>query len=559
MHRAPLSVGFCLAILLPLALPAAAGEASAYAGGPLPFWEIGLSEFDPSMPTPVALPMPTGRESYHWAWRFTFRARPNLDRLRRVYREILPTLSPRQQELLENDLASLEATLDQPLTAPLAVRLVTDKGTIVADTSNEAIRNLVERRVGTRLETVREIAARPLQPDETVRGVAIFPEVPRDAQVLEIQVTGLGRRLTPAYEPGALRGGDEKRAPTLQRVLRFRYNRMGQHPEPRLTQLRFLGKSADWLWVWTAQVYPGAPRRVELTREIDDETALERTYYYMPYRIWNNTYEEQPLTVNRAGLRVPVTWRGETIEVRMLDEGVDDYWKTLVRRESRRRIASGREADFVLDYEIPRTDSPTEAAGSEIERRILTLSETDDRVVAGSIAPGRFAAGMMILRSGPSELETTIEALIDRLRMEAIAPSSRAPSALLSGYLTLRPDVPAGTPSWKRPPEPDAEIVTQYLTDLAQEELDVRGIPVTGAHTRRWGELAPVGVLLETLAEEELGARIEEGVLDVSFSVVRNGLSESSTFPVHVRRVLPEAWMPSPPPGTDEISASLAE
>jgi hypothetical protein len=309
-----------------------------------------------------------------------------------------------------------------------------------------------------------------------------------------------------------------------------------------------VSRSAGWAWIWTAQIYPGAPRRVEIAREVDGETTLRRTYYYAPYRIWNNTYDPQPIAVETAGLRVPVRWRGETIPVRMLDEGVDNYWKTLVRREARSRIETGREAEFVRQYELPRTDTPDAVPEATVERRILDLPARDGRHVETTIAPGQIANGLLIVRSGPTALAETVTALVADLRMAAVAGTAREePSGLMRAYADLRPDVPEETPGWKRPPEPSVETVTERLLVLAEEDLAARRLTVTAEDARRWGTLAPLGVLLRSLAEEELHARLEQGVVDMTFTVRRDDITETSAFPAHIRRELPEPWVPARP------------
>lgn len=630
----------------------------------LPFWGIGLSNFHAEKPRPIAVPRAAHFIEYHWYWTFKFRVETNLDMLSQELDARLKDDKNRIEDTDEiNTLQHYKDMIDQTLAGINRMRLYaavhTDTGEILSDLSNRPIRNLVERKVGRKLYTLREISAleldkvpRTKDPElgygKWVYGVAIFPNLPRVTRQFEVRLLGMGKRFVPTYEPGQLFypvetiETDDMLNPSLRRGIRYTYRRIGQSGAPQLDPIRPEGEKMDWVWMWAPQVFPGKPRPLTIERPTKDpETgqSLKREYRYVPYRIWNNTNDPQPLVVKKSGLVYDIRWQGQPIRARMYDLGLpQDFWKTQVERGIRARVQSGAELEFVQGNEIldvaqgmeyikslyakqqstapARAGQPVpyvppylsdpglfrgeeakatmteqrgqledalennpkrqaalqaiqEEAAADAKRKadILPLLEHrigKERMVQKPIPPGKYGKGLMILRWGVTDIQGTVDRIVSDLKAAAITGVQPAgENSLLQRYLTLRAEhaksMREGTDfadvPWAEPPEPSDEAVVKMLLTLAEEEVAAKGLEIDPETRRFYGELAPIGVVLNALCAEK-EAKMAEGVpgdpahpgglIDTFFTVEWDGVLDQASFVSSYLRTLPEEREPTP-------------
>lgn len=343
-------------------------ELAAMAEVPLRFWGIGISEFHAERPSTISISDTGGHLNYYWYWPFKFRVRTNLEELDTYIEERMPSLVDDQARInFQNYQRMIRETLQEAKHLPVYIVTHTEQGQILPDTSNRVIRNAIERKVGRRLQTVKEIAEMDLHTVEATRdpdhgmgkwvyGVAIFDAMDPKTRMFDILVYGMGRRIVPHYEPGHVLfpvdqlHRDNALNPSLRRCFRYKYHRIGQSGFPQLNTIQSLGRAEEWVWLWPPQIYVGKARTIQVQRR--SGLGLERPYLYVPYRIWNNTNDVQNLDVVRAGLVQDVTWRGEPVRLTMYDIGeADSLWKTQAMRIIREEVESGAAGRFALEHE----------------------------------------------------------------------------------------------------------------------------------------------------------------------------------------------------------------
>ncbi len=373
MIRKPL----LLAVLVLLCASAARAGDIPSAGESKPtklgFWSIGISEFYAEEPQPINVPYAGDMVRYYWYWSFKFRVETNLEKLKKYIEERLPKIDDDTERLaLEFYVKRIEKTLADANYADMYANIYTDTGQILADTSNRMVRNLIENEEHMRLHTISEIKTLDLHkiketkdPDhgygKWVYGVAIFRDLDPECREFEIRLVNNGERVVPNYEPGefiypvASLNKDEALEPSLRRALRFFYHRVGHSGEAYLDPIQDRGRRADWVWLWAPQVLLGKYRILEIDRPTD--LGLKRRYRYVPYRVWNNTNQDQFLDVRKAGLVFDIDWHGQNVDLTMYDMGeADDFWKTMVVRRIKQRVADGKETEFVRANETYRTE-----------------------------------------------------------------------------------------------------------------------------------------------------------------------------------------------------------
>ena len=542
---------------------------------PVSFWEIGISRFHAQIPRPIALPKRTGEPAVYWYWPFQFDVITNLDDAKAFIEDMMPKLQSEQdKEYYREHLKRIERTLNQPRRIRLFIVCHTDTGQILTDMANSEMRNLVERKIiKGNLQTCLEISQRELQPGETVRGVAIFPNIEPAVKYFEIRVYGLGKRIVPSYEPGELLCHDNIFDATMRRALRFSYHRYGNTSE-HLDAVEERERKADWIWLWPTQIFAGRFRSIViddrdtgLRDEAGSPIVLRREYRYVPYKVWNNTSMPQSLDILKAGIYVDVVWRGERLRLRMPDIGEpDDFWKTQVDRHIRASVAEGKEKELVMKHEIMEKvleefqkaiDNPAlperhqESAKKSVEAILADaaakadiLSPRGPRHFHGILQPAEQVKGLIIVRWTVDDLPGIVARLADSLRSRAIAGAKEEEnSEMLKAYIAIRPQPPADYPPKLRLPEPDRAAVEDLLIRLAEEDLKAQ-FPEQAEppddSKRLYGKLAPIGHLLNLLATAAAQKRADESsVVDVYFEARWDGVFDRASFPCNFKRVLP--------------------
>lgn len=596
-------------------------ELAAMAEIPLRFWGIGISEFYAERPSAISIPDTGGHLNYYWYWPFKFRVHTNLEELDGYIDEKMPELVDDQmRQNLQRYQRMIRETLREARHLPLYVVTHTEQGQILPDTSNRVIRNAIERRVGRELQTVKEIAEMNLREvpvthdmehgmGKWVHGVAIFDALESKTRFFDILVYGMGRRIVPHYEPGHILfpveqlHKDEALNPNLRRCFRFKYHRIGQSGFPQLNTIKFLGRREEWAWHWPPQIYVGRARTIEVERR--SGLGLSRRYFYVPYRIWNNTNDVQKIEVERAGLVQDVMWRGEPVRLTMYDIGeADSLWKTQAMRIIRQEVESGAALRFALEQETfavkldrerlietyrnwsPSPDGPfpyetqtieyipTDVREvnnpQELEARLRNsalmrermealearrqgdakakadlLPTEEDRRFKGNIPPGKFVRGIIITREGIENLDEVIDAIITRLQTQALTGVSPENRPLLEAYLGIRRENPNPERLWEQPPEPSRDEICQLLIRLANEDLRAAGVNVTEEDAHRYGENAPIGAYLNHLAMEQMRARAAENLIDTFFEVRWDGVIDRASFVTNFKRLLPAEREPT--------------
>ena len=589
-----------LAVLICTACLTEAGESvitvppSSDRAMPLPFWEIGLSNFKTEKPRLVVLPSKSGREIKYWSWRFRFRPITNLAAVKKYLQKMSETASDidiqgqgtsprafyqRHLERLESTEASLrDKTFRLPvnfsgepggeplqLGANVFIVIHADNGQIVPDTANPAVRNYIENKDKTRLYTTADIRASGLfdleinPASKMVEAVAIFPRLDPNVRTFEIRVYGMGYRFNPRYQPGELLFfGDDRNPKTdnlaniknasLRRAYRFSYRRTGVTGEDHIDNISLEQKRADWVWVWPSRIYMGKFRKLI----VDRVSGLKREYRYLPYRVWNNTTSPQDLRITQAGMNFYLNWRGHPIRLRMYDIGdADDFWKTQVERTVKASVTSGESRIFAEANEHAGFQKGTDEETADLDAKGKIIP-TGTRHVRKILDPMEIAKGLIIIRWGPEEVTSVVNKIATDLYSQALVGKSRKDDGLYAKYQELRPAVPENTPAWKRLPEPDKGRVIKMLVDLAREDLQARNIEVSDDQKRRYHKLAPIGALLTALASERAQKRAaENSTVDVFFEVEWDRVVDRCAFPVAFNRPVPKKRLVPKPPSAE--------
>lgn len=602
----------------------AAGEEATENGGaagadsnPLPFWGIDLADFHAGTPRPISIPGTGGALDYYWYWPFKFRFNTNLQEMRKHYDRMSAKLTSSgaddEVEMLRRNIERIDQTIKTIDHTKLYVTVYTDSGELLADNGNLVVRNLVERELGKKVYTAKEISGLDLNTIEDtfdpeygkgkwISGVAIFNNIPANARQFEIRVSGLGKRLMPLFLPGRLLYPESTLEmanafrPTMRRDMRYFYRRIGQSPEARLTPVEYEGRKAEWIWIWPMEVFVGRYREVEVERT----SGLKRKYVYAPYCLWNNTHLPQKIEVKRAGFSEEVIWGGEKIRVTIADNGdTDSRWKIQVMDKIKARMDGGEEKSFAEKYETypvlfsatyikkyvdlkeyyekdypgknydPKDPEVRRNIDSVIEKHREELSEKlkasdlehkskilpeglENRLYKGVIESGKTARGVFIVRWGIENLDELLNILIARLQSESIAGVPADAKPLLLAYNKILKPNPNPEAAWARPSEPDRDKIVQMLVELAQKEIKEKNIEVGEEDAQRYGALAPLGVLLNQYAWDRLSERAEKTqTTDVFFEVVTTAAPESAHIASRFQRFLPVDRDPLPEPPDD--------
>lgn len=600
-----------LFVLLSMRVGAVAGEKSA-----LPFWGINLSSFHASTPRAISIPGAHGQLDYYWYWTFKFKYNTNLHELRKHYTRMLEKLeqsgADEEIQVVKDNIRRIDATLKKVTSTKLHVSLRTDTGEKIADGGNLVVRNLVERKLGRKLYTAREISHLDLNkvkesydPDygkgRWVEGIAVFSGVPSTAREFQLDISGLGKRILPQFLPGNLLYPakslemENSMRPTMARVVKYFYRKIGQGAEIGLTPVKFEGRKIEWVWIWSMQIGVGRFREITIKRA----SGLTRKYVYAPYYIWNNTHKDQEISVLKAGFSEQVKWGGERFGVNILDDGgIDARWKLQVVDEVKKRIASGAEKKFAQKHEaypvvytsvdmpkyykdklgieyIP-SDPQVQKDKAALKRtlkssdRIMKMRrelqgrknkdverkskfmpvEGQGRLFTGIIQSGKIVRGLMVVRWGVDDINSIVAEIISSLKAKSLTGYPAKRGTLLAKYNKLRSKSKTPKMAWTRPQEPDDEAVVMMLVETAQKDIKKMKLKVEPDDIRRYGKLAPVAVLLNRLAWDELAARADKKqITDAFFEVAVNGVTESSTILSRFQSFMPKERerIPTPP------------
>lgn len=500
----------------------------------LPFWEIGLADFTAEKPRAVAMPDLSGRVGHYWYWTFKFKAVSTLEKLNAFLKEVTPTLEGEQKAFYESYQGLLDQALAQPLKVNPYVVLHADTGEIITDTGNPLVLKAVAAKLGHNIQSVKDLAGQELKPGETYEAAAVFPRLNPLARDFEIRVYGLGSRVAPRYQPGRLLYEQNRFRPSLRRALRFQYRRVGGSAEDYLDPVLSGDQQSDWVWIWPAQIFVGRARELNVERQVDEAT-LGRNYWGVPFKIFNDTSEAQSLVMRSAGLHFDLEWQGEKLALDLADDGGElDYWggQALAQLKAQSGDAG---AEFVRQHEAAPEGGDAARRDADIAAKALLLAEDQKgRFPASPVAAGKLARGVMLLRRDALDLKPVLARLINDLRSRALARKAEGEAAggeLFKAYQELRAGNPQVEPA-------EAEVVKLILT-RAEEDLKARQAELSEKDRLNYGELAPLGRLLELLCAERLAARAEKGFVDAVFDVKWDGVIDRCAFPCHFQRFLP--------------------
>lgn len=628
----------------------------------LSFWSIAASDFYADKPRPLSIPGVGGRMEYYWYWTFKFRYRTNLELLNKYLAEMQKRLekndAKNDADMLKADIARLqtaikkinqEATNDddedeknaklekQRWNLSMYVTLRTDTDQILPDISNEVVRNLVERQESRRFYTTKEIqrlkkkdVKETFDPDygkgRWVNGIAIFSGMKPQSRMLELRVTGMGQRVMPTFVPGQLIYSKQMLSmgtalqPTLRRALRFFYHKVGQSGEAHLDTVDFVSRSAEWLWVWPLQIYPGCFREVTIERdpEIEGVEPIKRRYIYLPYFIWNNTAVNQDFAVRQAGIVEDVKWGGEKIRVVIYDDGgADARWKNQVLHEIRKRQEDGKEKEFVEENELYpvryddtdiqkyyeenfKADSSKNLAAlpykeadngeavdsglqeelrekqqklsnemkkelqakkdADADRKAKFAVKDDNRLFVGTIPQGQLESGVAIMQWGVTDIDALIDKLIASLQMRALLnqPADEG-DVLYKEYQKIRQKPLDANRPWTAKAEPSRLTIVEMLARIAEKDLQEKDIKVSEDDVRRYGPAAPLGALFNQLAWERIQERAKLGVTDLYFNVKTQGANDTAYITAQFQRYLPEPAASLPPVPDDFAKVGTRE
>lgn len=582
----------------------------------LPFWGINISDFHASAPQAVSIPGSKGNLDYYWCWTFKFKYNTNLHELKKHYTEMIERLKQNgaddEAEVIENNIKRIDTSIENIKGTKLHISLLADDGEKINDTGDLIARNILERKLGKKLYTTREISRLDLNSVEEsydrdygkgkwVEGVAVFSSVPDSTRLFEIKVSGLGKRQLPLFLPGSLLYPastleyENAFRPTMQRVLTYQYRKIGQAAALGLTPVQFEGRNVVWEWLWPLQVITGRFREAEVSRL----SGLKRKYVYIPYYIWNNTHKDQTMKVLKAGIVEEVVWGGEKMSVVMLDNGgTDARWTKQVYDIISERVSDGTEKQFAAknenypvkysavnmqDYytknlrieyipQDPQVQADKNALQStlkssdrivkmqkaldelkakDIERKSEFLPKSSDtRLFDGTIGSGKIVTGVLIIRWGVEDAAKLVGELISALQAKSLVGRSDGDNKLLAEYNKLCKKIRVPGMAWTRPSEPDRSVVVQMLDRVAREELKEKGIDIADEDVRRYGNLAPVAVLINNLAWDEMVARADKkSITDTFFEVKTGGAVEDSVISTRFQKFLPNEReaLPTPP------------
>ncbi len=525
------------------------------------YWDITFPEFQAEDPVAISVPGATGALSYYWYWPFKFVATTNLHKTLVFLEENVDKIDDsREQEFVQKQIERLREQVNAIRMPRAFVAMDTDEGQILYDLSNTAVRNLVERKLGRQLLTVQELSKEPFETGRTYECVAIFPDFGIDVNRFTVRMIGLGNRLRPTYQPGELLYTESVARTSLRKELRYNYRRVGGSGEPYLRPITLEDKSSVWAWMWSTQIFAGRYRLVTVERA----SGLKREYAYVPYKIWNNTGQERTIDVMKAGLNARIIWRGQPLTITMLDQNESDTWKSSVIDMMKQRQTSAQERMFVTKYEVVQAEQAGEetakAIEEDIDRKTDIVPETTVRNVNATIAPGKFVGGVMIVEWGVGDIQTVVKTVMDKLREKALVGIG-GDSDLYKQYEAIR-KVDEKQPVHMRAPEPSQQDVAALLNKLAAEDLKTKGIEITENDTRRYGDLASLGALLNALSAEAILKRADGdpaaeresqkmgGMTDVMFEVKVGDVTDRAKFPALFKRTLPQEWTPPKTPDT---------
>ena len=489
-----------LCIVLGLSLLAAPGRAGESKEMPLGFWEIPPTAFSADIPVAMRSPIPDDPVKVYYWWAFSFVYTPSTQLLLDHYASELERMTDREsreQIQKQMDIIKQRAGLDEPRVR-MHVSMHTDTGKSSYNLSLPCIRDIAQAKLGVTLETVDEIRARQLKAGETVRGVAIFPEIDPFSDAFEIRVLGLGKRFRPRYDPGALYMPGTQYEAHLRKAMRFFYERPGDDTAREQDSIYFNRRSAEWIWMWYMDLYPTAPARFVTVQRSE---GLSFDYVWFPYALLNSTSTPQTIEMLEAGLSPRVAWHNLSITLDMTDRHDTDFWKIQAMRQIRAEMPGI----------LPEEGTPYKAVGT--------------------VEPGteKMLKGVAVMRWGVASPAELLKSLVKQMHARAFSPTEAdRTDPLFKAYMAMRAPEEKDTRIWERPELPADAVVQDLILKQAADELAAAGISMTPADEKRYGALASFTLLMNHLARQNLDHLQDEknAILPVRFVALWNGIAD---------------------------------